>query len=222
MASHFRDLCHQYGSIVSLKLGPMASPTLFLWTYGATELTPASPQTAILIGDHALAKELLEKRSAKYSSRPRLPYFVRSLPPAPKRRSAKLTAPTDRKGHLDPENRYWGMLPQDANHSIGRKLTQQFMTGVKAGDTEPLQDFESLLTIQRFLDGKGEGWVDEVHRLMTSTVLTVIYGYHCPIGDEPAAVELTEVRHLVFAQSRFADVDDPDPRPFRRVRKADR
>ncbi|KAF7358773.1 Steroid 17-alpha-hydroxylase/17,20 lyase [Mycena sanguinolenta] len=61
LATYFRELCEEYGGFVSLNL---ASYSVFL------------------IGDIRLAKEILEKRSAKFSSRPTVPYIRYHVDPA--------------------------------------------------------------------------------------------------------------------------------------------
>ncbi|KAF7372758.1 Cytochrome P450 2B11 [Mycena sanguinolenta] len=143
LATYFRELCEEYGGFVSLNLAGFAM---------------------FLIGDIRLAKEVLEKRSAKFSSRPTVPYV---------------------RYHVDPGEVYWGLGKQDETHFIARKLTAGQMAGVRAGKTEPLQQFEALLTMTHLLDDGGKNWFNHMDRVSASMVLTAAFGLHCPTGQEP-------------------------------------
>ncbi|KAG5731523.1 Cytochrome P450 2B19 [Termitomyces sp. T112] len=81
LATYFRNLLEEYGGLVSMNL--VGFPI-------------------ILIGDIRVAKNLLEKHSAKHSSRPVVPYI---------------------RYHIDPAKVYWGVCEQGETHSMGRKLT---------------------------------------------------------------------------------------------------
>ncbi|KAG5340721.1 hypothetical protein C0989_000498 [Termitomyces sp. Mn162] len=100
-------------------------------------------KTVILLGDMKIAKELLEKRSAKYSSRPVIPYF---------------------RKHVDPETDIWIFADEGEHHSRGRKLTTAIMSLVRAGKTEPLQEYEATLNIQHLLDDRGKDWFHHMKR----------------------------------------------------------
>ncbi|KJA24944.1 hypothetical protein HYPSUDRAFT_1073693 [Hypholoma sublateritium FD-334 SS-4] len=148
LGSYFRSLLETYGGLVSLNLAG----------------TPV-----ILIGDMAVAKDLLEKRAAKFSARPKEYYFVR---------------------YIDPNQSYWAFHDQTEGFNVGRKLTTGIMSSVRAGLTEPLQKFESLLTLQHLLDDGGKNWARHLYRVPASTNLTAMFGIHCPTGDEPEQHEI--------------------------------
>ncbi|KAG6859132.1 hypothetical protein C0995_011269, partial [Termitomyces sp. Mi166 len=99
--------------------------------------------TVILLGDMKIAKELLEKRSAKHSSRPVLPYVQK---------------------HVDPETYIWALSEECESHRLGRKLTVGIMSLVRAGKTEPLQEYEAALNIQLLLDDGGKDWFHHIKR----------------------------------------------------------
>ncbi|KAF7375530.1 Steroid 17-alpha-hydroxylase/17,20 lyase [Mycena sanguinolenta] len=152
-------------------------------------------QPVFLIGDIRLAKEILEKRSNKFSSRPTFPYV---------------------RDHVDPAQGYWGFSKQHESHFIGRKLTTGLMAAVRAGETEPLQQFEALLNMIHLLDDGGKNWFNHMDRVSASMVLTVAFGLHCPTGQEP---DLKEVIAANYARriwrgfrwaAAFAREDKPE------------
>ncbi|KAJ7613147.1 cytochrome P450 [Roridomyces roridus] len=145
-ATYFRKLFEEYGGLVSLNVAGFP---------------------IILVGNMTLAKELLEKRSAKFSSRQATPY----------------------SRCYDPDQNHWP-VHSGKSHFIGRKLSASIMTGVRAGETEPLQQFEALISATRILDDRGSSWFHEVERTAASMVLTAGFGFHCPTGDEPELKEL--------------------------------
>ncbi|KAF7372769.1 Cytochrome P450 2B11 [Mycena sanguinolenta] len=142
--------------------GPPGLPLL-----GNVLQVPVKP--VFLIGDIRLAKEILEKRSTKFSARPISPYV---------------------RYHVDPAQVYWGLGNQDETHFIGRKLTAGLMAGVRAGKTDPLQQFEVLLNITHLLDDGGENWFHHMDRVSASMVLAAAFGLHCPTGQEPDLAEV--------------------------------
>ncbi|KNZ76276.1 Steroid 17-alpha-hydroxylase/17,20 lyase [Termitomyces sp. J132] len=151
IATYFRRMIREYGSLVSLNL---------------------AGYTVILVGDLKLSKELLEKRSAKNSSRPVLPYI---------------------RKHIDPNNDFWALSEECEPHSLGRKLTAKIMSLVRAGKTEPLHAYEAVLNIQHLLDDGGKDWFHHMERVVLSTVLTAVFGIHCPTGHEPELKELLDL-----------------------------
>ncbi|KAF8477871.1 cytochrome P450 [Gautieria morchelliformis] len=161
LASYFRNLLEQYGGLVSLNL---------------------AGYPVILIGDIKIAKEILEKRSTKFSSRPSVPYV---------------------RHHVDPTRVYWGLSEQGENHFIGRKLTAGLMSAVRAGQTEPLQQFETLLTTKTLLEDGGKNWFHHMNRVSASMVLTVAFGLHCPTGNE------SDLKAVISCVAEFVSLCTP-------------
>jgi hypothetical protein len=64
---------------------------------------------------------------------------------------------------VDPKGDYWAFTKMGEKHFHGRKISVGLMNGVKAGNTEALQLFEAMLTIQHLLDG-GRGWFEHINR----------------------------------------------------------
>ncbi|KAG6888602.1 hypothetical protein C0995_007031 [Termitomyces sp. Mi166 len=182
LATYFRRLLHEYGGLVSLNLMGFR---------------------LILIGDIALAKDLLEKHAAKHSSRPVVHYI---------------------RHHVDPIETYWFTSKEGRNHTIGRKLSVGVMSTVRAGKTEPLQEFEATLNIQRLLDDGGKEWFHHLSLTVASSVLTAVFGTHCPTGLESDLKEVLDVNaELVLLLTPSASIVNafpcldllPGPMPWR-------
>ncbi|KAF7372783.1 Cytochrome P450 2B11 [Mycena sanguinolenta] len=161
LATYFRGLCEEYGGFVSLNLAGFP---------------------VFLIGDIRLAKEILEKRSTKFSSRPTIPYV---------------------RYHVDPAQVYWGVCEQGDTHFIGRRLTAGLMAAVRAGETEPLQQFEALLNMIHLLNDGGKNWFDHMDRVSASMVLAAAFGLHCPTGQEP------DLREVIACIAEFVKLCTP-------------
>ncbi|KAF7372756.1 Steroid 17-alpha-hydroxylase/17,20 lyase [Mycena sanguinolenta] len=162
-----------------------------------------SLQCIFLIGDIKLAKEILEKRSIKFSSRPTMPYM---------------------RYHVDPARVYWAACEQNETHFIARRLAAGLMAGVRAGETEQLQQFETLLTMTHLLDDRGKNWFHHMERLSASMVLATAFGLHCPTGQEPDLKEaLTCLEQFMSLSTPSASIMNflpfldiiPGPMPWR-------
>ncbi|KAG6902069.1 hypothetical protein C0995_004767 [Termitomyces sp. Mi166 len=203
--------------------GPKGLPVL-----GNVLEVPSKP--VILLGDIKVAKDLLEKHSAKHSSRPVVPYVIYL--------AGIFVNRWLQHHYIDPGKIYWGFCEQGETHSMGRKLTAGLMSGVRAGKTEPLQQFEAYLNIQNLLDDGGKDWWHHIDRhaslilrscMEASTVLTAAFGMHCPTGHEEELKEVIEsvaefVRLFTLSASMmnvFPFLDwIPGPMPWR-TRAAD-
>ncbi|KAJ7617068.1 cytochrome P450 [Roridomyces roridus] len=181
MATYFRRLCEKYGGMVSLNM---------------------AGSTFILLGTMDLAKEVMEKRSTKFSDRPTLPIYR----------------------YIDPDQIYWAFF-SGRTQFVGRKLTGGIMAGVRAGETEALQHFEALTTVNRILDNRGRGWFHEMERTSASAVLSAAFGLGCPTGEEPELKQiirsLTELVHAVTPSTSIINMLPsldllPGPMPWRK------
>ncbi|KAF7372925.1 Steroid 17-alpha-hydroxylase/17,20 lyase [Mycena sanguinolenta] len=141
---------------------------------------PVKP--VFLIGEIGLAKEVLVKRSTKFSSRPTIPYL---------------------HYYVDPAQVYWAFSKQNQTHFIGRRLTAGLMAGVRAGETEPLQQFEALLNVNHLLDDEGKNWFHHMDRVSASMVLAAAFGLHCPTGQEP------DLKEVIACTAEFVRLSAP-------------
>ncbi|KAG6826514.1 hypothetical protein H0H92_015526 [Tricholoma furcatifolium] len=187
LATYFRHLLDQYGGFVSLNLAGFP---------------------IILIGDIKLAKAILDKHSAKHSSRPVVPYI---------------------RYHVDPAQNYWGALEDGEKHSTARKLSAGVMSAVRAGKTEQLQEFEALLNVQNLLDDGGKDWYHHMERVAGSSILAAAFGKHCPTWDEPdlkaVVYSIAELNALLAPAASIINVFPfldliPGPMPWRARPKA--
>ncbi|KAG6909897.1 hypothetical protein DXG01_014711 [Tephrocybe rancida] len=140
LATYFRVLYKQYGGIVYLNL---------------------LGNNVMVVGDGKLARELMDKRSAKYSGRPVEPYMSK---------------------YVDPDEKYWGFSDPGATFRLGRKLTTQVMSSVRAGQSQSLHRFEAMLTMQRIME-KPEGFA-------TSIIISAMFGVRFTTGQEEAMKEI--------------------------------
>ncbi|KAF8066770.1 cytochrome P450 [Lyophyllum atratum] len=161
LATYFRTQLEKYGGLVYLNL---------------------AGNPVILIGDVKLAKEILERRAAKFSSRPVVPYV---------------------RNHVDPTMAYWGVCEQGESHRIGRKLTAGLMSDVRAGKTESLQEFEAILTTKSLIEDSGKDWFHHLDRVSASMVLAAGFGMHCPTGHEP------ELKEIISVIAQFVSLATP-------------
>ena len=162
-------------------------------------------QPVFLIGDIRLAKEILDKRSTKFSSRPTFPYVVRSLD------FSFLIAHFTSSVTTLIQPRYIGHLPN--------KMKATSLRGGLRLDSWPL--FEpaklsrssssrrcltwpiSLMMQEKIGSITWTGTLFSItsielqpifaHRVSASMVLSVAFGLHCPTGQEPDLKEVVAV-----------------------------
>ncbi|KAF7372760.1 Steroid 17-alpha-hydroxylase/17,20 lyase [Mycena sanguinolenta] len=160
---------------------------------------------------------LLRSRTASRSRRPPGPPGLPLL-------GNVLQVPAKRY-HVDPAQAYWGFYKQTETHFIGRKLTTGLMAAVRAGETEPLQQFEALLNMTHLLDDGGKNWFHHMGRVSASMVLAAAFGLHCPTGQEPDLKEVMAcLAELVTLSSPSASIINvlpfldmiPGPMPWRK------
>ncbi|KAF7335894.1 Cytochrome P450 2B19 [Mycena sanguinolenta] len=108
-----------------------------------------------------------------------------------------------RRYHVDPAQVYWSLYEQNETHFIGRRLTAGLMAAVRAGETEPLQQFEALLNITHLIDDRGKNWFNHIDRVSASMVLAAAFGLHCPTGQEP------DLKEVIACIAEFVTLSSP-------------
>ncbi|KAG6806171.1 hypothetical protein H0H92_012426, partial [Tricholoma furcatifolium] len=94
---------------------------------------------------------------------------------------------------VDPDEDYWSLSQEGEAVNTGRRLILNgIMNGVRAGETEPLQEFEAKLNIQLLLEDGGENCA------AASVVLTAAFGLHCPTGHEQELKDIKEILAYVM------------------------
>lgn len=105
---------------------------------------------------------------------------------------------------------------------MGRKLTAGLMSAVRAGKTEPLQEYEAMVTVVNLLENGGKNWYQDMNRrdfpsvplstiahsadrVAASMVLAAGFGLHCPTGEEPDLKEVIEASLIVCCFRLMAD-----------------
>jgi cytochrome P450 len=131
----------QYGDIFYTKVGG----TDFIWL--------SSPK---------VVKDLMDKRSAIYSSRPPLPF-------------AQDVASAGRRQLFMPYGPQWRSL---------RKYSHALLNSTTAVNYQPIQDFESKQLMRDVLD-LPEQFYDHNRRYASSVIMTVTYGYRLPSWEHP-------------------------------------
>ncbi|KAI3397261.1 hypothetical protein diail_11060 [Diaporthe ilicicola] len=182
----FHEWTQQYGPIFSLAVGK---------------------DTIIVLGDHATAHELLNKRSANYSHRPRLPMASELL----------------YKGD------HMLIRPFDDKYRAHRRNMGLLFTRRASSTTTPLVDMESIASLRQllsFVEGSQEArrasrayvrHVDDkrpifdaycavvmtMHRFTASVSYVLLYGFRIETGEEP------EMRNAHIADEHFSRAMKP-------------
>ncbi|EQK97564.1 hypothetical protein G6O67_005444 [Ophiocordyceps sinensis] len=128
--------------------------------------------TVILIGNHQVAKEILGKRSALYSSRPRLIVAGECVA----------------KG-LDA-----GLLPYGPKWKQFHAIQASFLNARRCQTYRPLQDVESRHLVFNLLSTND--FQHELYRYASSFMFALLYGRRLVGGDEP---ELDQMERLITA-----------------------
>lgn len=129
-----------YGPVIALKLGQI---------------------TVILIGNHAVTKELFGRRSAIYSSRPRL------------------TVVRDCVG----KDYGTALMPYGPSWKLLHKIQMSFLNTRKCQLYQPLQEYESCHVLFNLLSCND--FEAELYRYTSSLMFSLLYGRRFSTGNEP-------------------------------------
>lgn len=153
------------------KYGP-----IFSLQYGLT--------TYIMLGNHETARDLLDRRSNIYSSRPRQPMV----------------------GELVSEGNRSLILPYGDQWRAYRRLQGAFLSPRMSDTYRELQDLESKQLVREFLTRSD--FSDRFHRYSSSLTFALAYGKRMPDGDEPEVVGIDRIMNdlnALFTQRWIVD-----------------
>ncbi|KAJ5578354.1 uncharacterized protein N7459_007318 [Penicillium hispanicum] len=151
----FHEWHQQYGPIVTLKLGP---------------------KVLLLLGNHKVASDLLDKRGAWYSDRPRMVMG----------------------GECVCRGLNTALRPYDAQWKLHRRLLSAFLNARTAASYESVQDLESKQLLYEMLDTND--FSDRFIRYAGSILFSLAYGRRLTTGHEKEIHEILEVAD-VFVDS---------------------
>ncbi|KAK1765113.1 cytochrome P450 [Phialemonium atrogriseum] len=143
---------------------------LYHWSkkYGPVMHLSMGGQPLIILSTHQAAHDLLNRRSARYSDRPRLVMA----------------------GELVTKNMHMLIRPYDERYKLHQRMEAPLLNLRSASSYRPLQDMESkqlLFDVLGEYDEFGEKGVDFHHhfeRAMASTIYCLNYGYRLKTGYE--------------------------------------
>ncbi|KAL6716882.1 hypothetical protein ACLMJK_004794 [Lecanora helva] len=144
----FADWHKKYGPIYSLQFGPT---------------------TLIMLGTHDAARDLLDKRSAIYSSRPKL-FMVGEI------------VSKGFRTLLLPYGQRWRTHHKLHNSVLNQRIAQTY---------HDMQDLESKQLINELLTRND--FSDRFHRFASSVILSLAYGKRMPRGDESEIKSVDEI-----------------------------
>ncbi|ETS87770.1 hypothetical protein PFICI_01598 [Pestalotiopsis fici W106-1] len=126
----------------------------------------------IWVNSGSVAKELMDKRGSKYSSRPRMPMAFEA------------TSNGNREIFM-PYNEHWRTL---------RKLSHTALNSSVSATYKPVQDFESKQVLYEFLHAENSSaFYDINRRYSASVIMTVTYGHRVKDWNDPYIKKIYEV-----------------------------
>jgi cytochrome P450 len=152
----FQEWTKQYGPIYSLQFGL---------------------NTVIVLGNHEVAHDILDKRSNIYSSRPR----------------SVMGGEVVSKGYRTV------LMPYGQRWRDHQRLQGAFLNIRTAQSYRPLQELESLQVVHELLEPDVD-FADRYHRYSSSLIFALAYGRRMPRGDEREVLAIDELmRNFVYA-----------------------
>ncbi|KAL4906223.1 hypothetical protein BDW74DRAFT_190243 [Aspergillus multicolor] len=153
---------------------------LYHWSkkYGPIMHLSMGGKPLIILSTHQAAHDLLNKRSSRYSDRPRMVMA----------------------GELVTKNMHMLLRPYDERYRLHQRMEAPLLTLKAASGYRPLQDIESrqlLFDVLRGWNEFGEKGVDFHHhheRAMASTIYCLNYGYRLRTGYEKALLNAKKVQ----------------------------
>ncbi|KAH7126489.1 cytochrome P450 [Dactylonectria estremocensis] len=140
--------------------------------FGPVVYTKMGGTDWIWLNTASVAKELLDKRGSKYSSRPKMPMAFDA------------TSNQNREIFM-PYGEHWRIL---------RKLSHAALNFSTTATYRPIQDFESKQLLYEFLHAKDDmAFYDMNRRYSASVIMTVTYGHRVADWNDPYIKKIYEV-----------------------------
>ncbi|KAK1140311.1 hypothetical protein N8T08_010514 [Aspergillus melleus] len=152
-----------------LDLPPADSQSWHHWLkhkelYGPISSVTVFGQTLVILNSHQAAVDLMEKRSALYSSRPHLPI-------------AEITGWKASLRHLPKSDRF---------RAFRKTIHQDMGTATALSKYHDVLDAESHRFLFQLLHTTSDKLADNIRRLSGAVILKIVYGYTIePHGDDP-------------------------------------
>lgn len=159
--------------------------------YGPIVYTKIGFQNFIWLNSPTAVKELMDKRGAKYSSRPYLPMAFEAV-------SGKA------RQFFMPYGNKWRSIRKVSHAALNIKTSNSY---------RPIQDFESKQVMYEFLYAKdNEAFYDINRRYSVSVIMTIAYGHRVASWDDPVIKKIFKVLdHFVLMAAPGAWIVDAFP-----------
>ena len=155
----YRDWSKIYGPIFSLKYGG---------------------DTIIMLSNHTTARDLLDKRSNIYSSRPHL---------------------TMGHDNVSKGNRSL-LLPYGPKYRRHQRIQGGMLTLRLSQQYTQLQDLESKQLMYELLSTNEDAWMERFHRYSSSLIFALAYGKRMPRGDEEEVTTIEQIMVNILYAAR--------------------
>ncbi|GJJ12687.1 hypothetical protein Clacol_006931 [Clathrus columnatus] len=173
----FMSWTHKYGEFILMDLFQTKKENADTCSIGAFFFLNIGGKPAIVIGNHKVAIDLLEKRGNIYSDRP-----------------------TNIVAHeIMTRGLVYGFAPHDNSWRRLRRASHEVLNNQAAKGYHKFQNLEAALLVKDLLKTP-ELYIRHLHRATTSSLLSVLYGLPpCPDPFDPTLVPINEVMHTVLA-----------------------
>ena len=162
------------GNFLALSKPDDIPKTTIEWakTFGPVVYTKMGAADWIWVNSASAAKELMDKRGSKYSSRPRMPMAFEA------------TSGQNRQIFM-PYGERWRTLRKTSHAALNLNASAYY---------KPVQDFESKQVLYELLHAKDDkAFYDINRRYSASVIMTVTYGHRVADWDDPYIKKIFEV-----------------------------
>ncbi|OQE37914.1 hypothetical protein PENCOP_c009G06532 [Penicillium coprophilum] len=144
-------------------------------TYGPIISVKLGTRRMVVLGSHEVAKDLLVKRAAIYSSRPKVL--------------------TDRASN----GLHMGFMPSGPRWAAHHRIHASLVNKRASQGYQPIQDLESTQLVYELLST--EDFPSRFHRFASSVINSLAYGKRLERGDEHEVVEIKQVTEKIAGEA---------------------